>query len=334
MTQPRVLVTGAAGKTGRAVLAALAHKGARARALVHREDQSAGARTWGAAETVVGDMRDRAVLKQAASGVDAIYHIAPNMSPDEVEIGETLISAAKAAGVWRVVYHSVLRPQIQAMPHHWAKLLVEEALFRSGLNVTVLQPGPYAQNLLAELDTVRATGQLRVPYSIEVEFAMVDLWDVAAVAARCLTEPVRAPEADLFRDDARVGLAALDDHGADDDHSFAVYELAGPRNVSVRQVSGAFGTVLGSPVTAVTVPLDEWRSRAEEAGMAEPVRAGLAAMFDYYDAHGLRGNGRTLRTLLRRPGLDAYECLRREARMALSREERDAFVRTRAARRR
>ncbi|TDQ52156.1 SDR family oxidoreductase [Actinorugispora endophytica] len=313
--QPRVLVTGAAGKTGRAVLAALARKGVPARALVRRREQTGAVLAWGAAEAVVGDMRERSVLKEAAAGATAIYHIAPNMCPEEVEIGEALISAARAAGVWRVVHHSVLRPQIQAMPHHWAKLRVEEALFRSGLDVTVLQPGPYVQNLLTGLDSVRRTETLGVPYSIDVEFALVDLWDVAAVAARCLTEPVRPVENGRAPGDARMGLAALDDQGGDDDHSFAVYELAGPANVSVRQAASALGLALGRTITPVAVPLERWREDARASGTSEPVLAMMSAMFDYYDVYGLRGNGRMLRHLLRRPGLDVYECLRREIRM-------------------
>ncbi|MFC7329514.1 SDR family oxidoreductase [Marinactinospora rubrisoli] len=310
MTEARVLVTGAAGRTGRAVIAALRHSGVPARALVHRPGQVREIRSHGADEAVVGDMRDRAVLKEAAQGVTAFYHIAPNMSPDEQEMGETLISAARAAGVWRVVYHSVLRPQAEAMPHHRAKLRVEEALFRSGLDVTVLQPGPYMQNLLPRIPAVRETGRLAVPYSIDVRFGMVDLWDVAAVAVRCLTEP-----APVRRGRAAVGgLAALDDRGGDDDHSFAVYELVGPANISVRHYAGALAEAMDRPVRPVAVPIDDWRRDALSAGAAEHVVAGLAAMFDYYDVYGLPGNGRTLRGLLRRPGTALRECVRREVR--------------------
>ncbi len=45
------------------------------------------------------------------------------------------------------VYHSVLHPQTEEMPHHWQKLRVEESLFRTHLPFTILQPCAYMQNL-------------------------------------------------------------------------------------------------------------------------------------------------------------------------------------------
>lgn len=71
-----------------------------------------------------------------------VYHICPNVHPQEVEIGRIAIDAARAAHVERFVFHSVLRPQIEAMPHHWRKLRVEEMLLASGLNFTILRSRP------------------------------------------------------------------------------------------------------------------------------------------------------------------------------------------------
>ncbi len=52
------------------------------------------------------------------------------------------------SGVTRFVYHSVLHPQIEAMPHHWQKMRTEEMLFAAGFELTVLQPTAYMQNIL------------------------------------------------------------------------------------------------------------------------------------------------------------------------------------------
>ncbi|MFN8458488.1 MAG: NmrA family NAD(P)-binding protein [Anaerolineae bacterium] len=72
----------------------------------------------------------------------------PQHAPDEVAIGRAAIAVAKAAGGPRSVYHSVLHPHTEKMPHHWHKLRVEELLFESGLEWTILQPAAYMQNVL------------------------------------------------------------------------------------------------------------------------------------------------------------------------------------------
>ena len=91
-----ILTTGAAGKTGRAVIQALAARGAAVRALVHRPEQTQTVEAIGALDVQVGDMCEQAVLDRAYSGVQAVYHICPNVSPDEIVIGQAyfrLISA-------------------------------------------------------------------------------------------------------------------------------------------------------------------------------------------------------------------------------------------------
>ena len=83
-----ILVTGAAGKTGRLVVSASDRRGARIRALVRGESQLGPVLESGAHEVVVGDMRDPQTIRKATEGVRAVYHICPNMLPDEVGIGE------------------------------------------------------------------------------------------------------------------------------------------------------------------------------------------------------------------------------------------------------
>ena len=121
-----ILVTGAAGKTGQALTRALVERGERVRAFVRSDEQAVSLKALGAAEVLVGDIRAADDYRQAAQGTRVVYHICPNMSPDELAIGRVSIEAAQLGGVRRFVYHSVLHPQSEAMPHHWAKLRVEE----------------------------------------------------------------------------------------------------------------------------------------------------------------------------------------------------------------
>ena len=115
------------------------------------------------------------------AGCDAAYLIAPNLHPDEPAYVAAALEAMRAAGVERVVYHSVASPYAPAMPHHVGKAASEDLVRRSGLAWTVLQPGAYLQNL-------DLTGPLEVPYSLDVPFGFLDLTDLGRVAARVLTE--------------------------------------------------------------------------------------------------------------------------------------------------
>ena len=270
---PRVLLTGATGKTGLAVLRALARRDVKVRALVHKADYDAKVRDVGAVEIARGDFLDAESLSFAADGISAIYHICPNMHPDEVEIGERVIAAAHAAGVRRFVYHSVLRPQIEAMPHHWQKMRVEERLWSSDFELTVLQPAALMQNLWVHWPHILEHGSFPLPYSPEKIFTLVDLEDVAEAAAVVLTEP---------------------------GHAGATYELCGPENHSHLEIAEIFAAVSGRPVTVEHQSLEAWEKTARSAGLDGYALESLMAMFRYYDHHGFVGNGRVLRLLLGR----------------------------------
>jgi NAD(P)H dehydrogenase (quinone) len=263
-----ILVTGAAGKTGMAVVAALADRGVAVRALVHDASRSDAVR--GADEIAVGAFEDAVALLAAAEGARAIYHICPNVSPNEIAYARALIAAATAAGVPRFVYHSVLHPQIEAMPHHWAKLRVEEMLLASGLAVTILQPTAYMQNLLAGWRSIVEDGVYRVPYPVATRISLVDLYDVAEAAALVLTEG---------------------------DHFGATYELVGTPALTQTEVAETLGLAIGRPVRAVAETVETWEARVGSE-MGNYQRQTLAAMFRNYAAHGLVGNANVLSWLL------------------------------------
>ena len=269
-----ILVTGAAGKTGRAVIRALTARGQAVRAMVHRPEQAASVTSLGARELVVGEMRSQAIMDQAAQGVRAVYHISPNMSPDEVTFGRVAIMAAQAAGVERFVYHSVLHPQTETMSHHWQKLRVEELIFESGLSYTILQPAAYMQNVLAYWKPIVEQGIYPIPYAAETRLVMVDLEDVAEVATLVLTEP---------------------------GHAGAIYELAGAEVLSQAEVAQILAQQLGWPICAQAVPLEEWEGKARASGLGEYQVETLLRMFRYYEHHGFWGNPNVLTWLLRRP---------------------------------
>jgi len=279
-----IFITGAAGKTGRAIIRALAKRGETVRALAHRSDQAISLKALGIEDVIVGNMRDQSVMLRAVQGVRAIYHIAPNVSPDEVSIGRTVIAAAQSVDVERFVFHSVLHPQVEAMPHHWLKMRVEELLFESGLPFTILQPTAYMQNILAHWDQILERGKYPIPYSTETRLSLVDLEDVAEAAAIVLT----GPEA--------VG---------------ATIELVGTPPMSQREIADSLADQLGRPVEAEVVSREEWERSARASSLGEYQILTLVKMFCYYESHGLIGNANALHCLLQRRPTSFAEFVKR-----------------------
>jgi len=269
-----ILVTGAAGKTGRALIRALSARGALVRALVHRPQQIQAVEKLGAHEVLVGDMRAPTTMERVARGVQSVYHICPNVNPDEVAIGQVAIEAARSAGVEHFVFHSVLHPQTEDMPHHWGKLRVEEQLFASGLPYTILQPTAYMQNLLAYWDQILEQGVYPVPYAVQTRLGMVDLEDVVEAAAVVLTQA---------------------------GHAGATYELAGAEAMTQTELAALLGHKLGRPVRAQAVSREVWEQGARASGLGDYQVRTLLQMFRYYERYGFWGNPRVLGWLLGRP---------------------------------
>jgi uncharacterized protein YbjT (DUF2867 family) len=270
-----IVVTAAGGQTGAAVVRALWSRGERVRALVG-SSQPRPELTALSADVVATDLTDPVAVEPLLAGADALYLIWPNFDPAETAGAVALLAAARRAGVGRVVYHSVLRPQARSMPHHAAKDRVEEALDAGGLTWRVLQPCAYADNLDGQLADVAATGTFRSPWGLEQAQSLVDLRDVAEAAAVLLTGD---------------GL----DGGT--------FEAVGPEPLAAPRIAELLGERLGREVRAVDVVPDG------------PVPDGYAArcsrlMFDHYRAHGFTGSPRVLEALLGRPARTYAEHLR------------------------
>ncbi|MGY1624447.1 SDR family oxidoreductase [Geodermatophilus sp. SYSU D00965] len=261
-----IVVTAAGGQTGTAVVRALRARGLPVRAVVSRPGPRPELAALGA-EVVVAELTEPRPWADVLAGAAALYLIWPNFDPREAEGAAALFGAARQAGVPRVVYHSVLRPQARAMPHHAAKDRAEEALDATGLAWRVLQPCAYAQNLDDALAEAARTGRLPSPWGLRTGQSLVDLADVAEAAAVLLTED---------------GL----DGGT--------FEAAGPEPLTAPRLAELVAAHLGREVTAEdAVPPDE-----VPAAYAERC---LRLMFDHYRAHGFAGSPRVLTALLGRP---------------------------------
>jgi uncharacterized protein YbjT (DUF2867 family) len=254
----RVLAVGAAGPAAGEVIPALAARYVPVRGFVRHEDQRQAVLARGADQVAVGDLHDRDSIQAALDGVDAVFYLAPAFLPHEADAGQAVIAAAVAAGVRRFVFSSVIHP-VLSLINHAAKAPVEEALYDSGLEYTVLQPALFFQNYAGSWDQTLRSGVLAEPWSARTRFSRVDYRDVAEAAAIALTG------------DRLLG---------------GTYELASDGQLDRHDVAALISQVTGQTI------------RAEQADRGPDVPASMRAMFEHYDSRGLISNDVTLRAVL------------------------------------
>ena len=267
----RVLMVGATGRYAHFVLDELKERGVEVRALVRNEERGQVARDNGADEVAIGDLTEPDSLATAAAGMEGVFHIGPAHAAGEAQMGLAMVEAAQAAGVRKFVFSGVIHPSISAMTNHAAaKLPVEDALYNSELDFTVLQPARFMQNFERSWSDIVEHGRLAQPYSLSSKFCSVDYRDVAEVAAMAMTG---------------------------DELSYGTFELSAPGMQDTTETAAILSEVLGRPIAAVQIPLEEFAAQLPEG----PFRDGMTRMMAHYDGHGLRGgNPLVLRAILGR----------------------------------
>ena len=210
-----VLVTGATGQVGGAVLEELVRRGVHTRAMVRTEDRSDALAARGV-EAVLGDLEHPETLLGALSGAGRVFLVSRD-DPNQPEMEGALIEAARRAGVGRIVKLSASG----AAPDSPVALMrrhaqAERTLQASGVGYTILRPQLYMQNFLRFGPSIATEGRFAAPMG-DRRFALVAVRDVARVAAAALTEDAHAgaayvvsgPEALSYGDAAEVIGAAI-----------------------------------------------------------------------------------------------------------------------------
>jgi NADH dehydrogenase len=195
-----VMVTGASGVVGRALIPALLAREPEVRAAVRRRDAAEPLRALGAKVTL-GRLEDPAALAETCGGAFTLIHLVGGVNqPDDDELLTanhrsvlTALAAAKLANVHRFVLVSVPGASPEAGdPFLRAKGLAEEAVAASGLGFAI----------------VRSTHA----------YGVGGLWFTATLAAAedgFAIGDVGTPSAPVFVDDLADVLAAIDDHPSD-----------------------------------------------------------------------------------------------------------------------
>jgi uncharacterized protein YbjT (DUF2867 family) len=222
----KVLVVGATGNVGGGVLGALVGRRVDVRGLA-RTQEGAGAIRDAGAEAAIGDLGDPGSLAAAFKGIDAAF-IVTRGTENQVEMAANAITAAKRAGVKRIVRSSAFVPEpaldtILGRQHAEIDRLVEGC----GVPYTIIRPTFFMQNLLGSAPTVASQGVVYLPFGTG-RAGIIDVRDIVDVAVEVL-------------------VAA--------GHEGSTYTLTGPASISMDDVAAALSTRLGSPVAYVDVPV-------------------------------------------------------------------------------
>lgn len=250
MTSPTVLVTGATGTVGSALVTALRSRGATVRAMTRTPD-----RPIPGAETVVADLRDPASLAGALDGVDAAFLNSPS-AEDAAALQIRFADQAHDAGLERLV----LLSQYAAHPDSPVRFLrwhaeVEAHVQHLGLDRTVLRPNLYMQGTLGFAGTI-AQGWFGAPIG-DTPVSLIDTRDIADTAAVVLTSP---------------------------GHTGRTYTLTGPRAVTHDQIAEVLSGTTGRPITFHDATVEQFT--AALTGQLPPWQ--LSGLVEDY-AHYARG---------------------------------------------
>lgn len=268
---PNILVIGAAGRFARLVVPALVRRQASVRAFVRDAANAEVTRSLGAREIALGDLRDPPSLARALDGVDGVFHIGPAFAPDEAAMGIAVVEAAERAGVRKFVFSSVIQPTNTRLKNHASKIPVEDALYSSRLEYTILHPANFMQNIGFAWPAILSHGQFSEPFPKDVRIARVDYRDVADVAAIALTS---------------------------DALTFASLDLCAGM-YSRNDIASILSQELRRPIGAGEPTFDEWANSASLPYGDHQIQM-LGKVYEHYAQYGLGGNSLTLRVALQR----------------------------------
>jgi len=253
----KVLVIGGTGAVGSEVIAALLRAGIKTRSMSRYANKLKSLPAG--VEACVGDLEKPSTLAKAFSGVDGVFLITA-LSRNETLQGLAAVTAAKTAGVDKIVYLSVpMLPGSEHIPHYLAKVPIERSIRESGLNYTILRPNNFFQN-----DSLWCRAAV-MSYSVypqpigSVGLSRVDSRDVADAAVNAFIQP---------------------------GHEGKEYPLHGPDVITGEIVAQTFSKYLGREIRYGGNDLEAWAKQSQHM-MPEWMVRDLRIMYDYFQKYGL-----------------------------------------------
>ena len=229
-----ILVSGATGRQGGAVINHLLSKNWRIRALTRNTQSRAAVElSRKGVELVRADMDDRADLERAMKGVYGVYSVQDFWTVGakrEVQQGKNMADAAVSTGIKHFVYASVGGAERDSGIDHWeSKWEIEKYIRSKRLPATILRPAAFMENYyIAEVEIGILKGKLADPIRGDKPYQTIAIENIGAFAALAFEKP------EMF-----LGLEL---------------EVAGNEMTNV-EAAATFSRVLGRPVKFQKLPL-------------------------------------------------------------------------------
>ncbi|MTE15048.1 SDR family oxidoreductase [Nocardia aurantiaca] len=224
-----IVVTGATGNVGSALMRELAEAGEKVVAVSRGEKP---VNLPEGAEHRRADIGDPDKLAEAVAGARALFLLITGPQLVEGPAPAEVLKTIAAEGVRRVVFLSSQGAATRPGSDGYARTLeFEQALAASDLEWTVLRPGGFFTNTFAWIEPVRAERMIPAPFG-DVGLPQVDPRDIAAMAAAALRE---------------------------DGHDRRAYTVTGPELVTPRQQAQALAAALGEPLRFVELTREQAR---------------------------------------------------------------------------
>jgi uncharacterized protein YbjT (DUF2867 family) len=238
-----ILVTGSTGKVGSELVKRLREEGTSFRAAFHSPEKAEKGRASGL-DTAVLDYARPETLPPALAGVERLFLLSP---PGSTRLEAAVVEAAKEAGVRRIVKLSVWGAEDEAYFIAREHRAIERVVEASGIPFTFLRPNGFMQTYFLYGATIKTQSAFYLP-DRDARWNLIDVRDIASVAAKTLTEP---------------------------GHERKAYELAGPEALSNSEIAEKLSRVLGRTVTYVDISDDQFRAALLGIGMPQTLVEGL-----------------------------------------------------------
>ena len=246
-----ILVTGATGLNGTALVRKLSAKGVPLRALVRNAAKAAEIAALPNVEIAIADMAKPETLPAALAGVDRSI-LNSSADPAMVEVQSNFIAAAAKAGVRHVVKLSGIMPELDS-PFRFARMHgeIEKRLEASGMAFTHLRAGEFMPSYFRQVPMILAKGALFLPMENQ-RIASIDIGDLAEIAAIVLTKP---------------------------GHEGKIYPLTGPDALTMTEVAERLSAATGKTIKYINVPPEDVRKAQLAAGVPPYIADALAELF-------------------------------------------------------